>query len=85
MLVVTSITMIEYRFDLSPKMKRIFIMPNKTRDKEKNTLIALTAATNSVALASIYEFHFHALGTKKCHIPNPTEARLPKVTRILTS
>jgi len=63
----------------------MFIRPNKTKDKEKNALIALIAATNSVALVSMYEYHFHALGTKKCHIPKPMEATLPKVTKTLTS
>jgi hypothetical protein len=60
-------------------------MPNNTKDKEKNALIARTAATNSVALASIYEYHFQAVGTKKCHTPKPMEAVLPVITNILTS
>jgi hypothetical protein len=60
----------------------MFTMPNNTRDKEKNTLIARTAATNSVALLSMYENHFQALGTKKCHIPKPMEALLPTITNI---
>jgi hypothetical protein len=60
-------------------------MPNNTKDKEKNALIARTAATSSVALISMYEYHFQALGTKKCHIPKPTEAQLPVITNILTS
>ena len=58
----------------------MFTMPNNTKDKEKNTLIALTAATNSVVLVSMYEYHFHTLGTKKCHIPKPMEALLPTIT-----
>jgi DNA/RNA-binding domain of Phe-tRNA-synthetase-like protein len=62
----------------------MFTIPNNTRDKEKNTLIARTAATNSVALISIYEYQFHALGTKKCHIPKPIEALLQIITNILT-
>ena len=33
----------------------------------------------------MYEYHFHALGTKKCHIPKPIEALLPIVTKTLTS
>ena len=60
-------------------------MPNNTKDKEKNTFIARTATTNSVALMSIYEYHFHASGTKKCHIPKPIEALLPIVTKTLAS
>jgi hypothetical protein len=60
-------------------------MPNNTRDKEKNALIARTAATNSVALLSIYEYHFQAMGSKKCHIPKPIEALLPIITNTLTS
>jgi len=48
-------------------------------------LIARTAAINSVALPLIYEYHFHALGTNKCHIPKPTEAMLPIITKTLTS
>jgi hypothetical protein len=60
-------------------------IPNNTKDKEKKTFIALTARTNSVALASIYEYHFHTLGTKKCHIPKPIEALLPIVTKTLAS
>ena len=60
-------------------------MPNNTKDKEKNALIALTAAINSVALASMYEYHFHALGTKKCHIPKPMEALLPTAIKIIAS
>jgi DNA/RNA-binding domain of Phe-tRNA-synthetase-like protein len=60
-------------------------MPNNTKDKEKNALIARTAATNSVALLSMYEYHFQTVGTKKCHIPKPMEALLPKITKILTS
>jgi DNA/RNA-binding domain of Phe-tRNA-synthetase-like protein len=63
----------------------MFTMPNNTKDKEKNALIARTAATNSVALLSIYEYHFQALGTKKCHIPKPMEALLPIIPKILTS
>jgi hypothetical protein len=47
--------------------------------------MARTAATNSVALISIYEYHFQALGTKKCHIPKPIEALLPIATKTLTS
>jgi len=39
---------------------------------------------SSLALGSIKEYHFHALGTKKCHIPKPTEALLPIITNILT-
>ena len=60
-------------------------MPNNTREREKNALIALIAAINSVALLSIYEYQFHALGTKKCQIPKPIEALLPIITMILTS
>jgi hypothetical protein len=60
-------------------------IPNNTKDKEKNTFIARTATTNSVALMSIYEYHFHASGTKKCHIPKPIEALLPIVTKTLPS
>ncbi len=63
----------------------MFIRPNKTKGKEKNALIALTAATNSVALDSMYEYHFHTLGTKKCQIPKPMEALLPIITKIFTS
>jgi hypothetical protein len=63
----------------------MFTMPNNTKDKEKNALIARTAATNSVALASIYEYHFHALGTKKCHTPKPMEVLLPIITNTFTS
>jgi hypothetical protein len=63
----------------------MFTMPNNTSDKEKNALIARTATINSVALASIYEYHFHALGTKKCHTPKPMEALLPIITNIFTS
>jgi len=59
-------------------------IPNNTKDKEKNAFMARTARTNSVALISIYEYHFHALGTKKCHIPKPIEALLPIITKILT-
>jgi hypothetical protein len=59
----------------------MFTMPNKTKDKEKNALIARTAATNSVALISICEYHFQVLGTKKCHISKPMEALLPIITR----
>jgi hypothetical protein len=33
----------------------------------------------------MYEYHFHAVGTKKCHTPKPIEALLPIVTKILTS
>jgi hypothetical protein len=62
----------------------MFTMPNKTKDKEKNALIARTAATNSVALISICEYHFQVLGTKKCHIPKPMEALLPIITNIFT-
>jgi len=58
-------------------------MPNNTKDKEKNALIARTAATSSVALTSMYEYHFQASGTKKCHIPKPIEALLPIITKIL--
>ena len=64
-------------------MKRMFIIPNSTKDKEKNTLIARTARMSSVAEGSIYEYHFHTLGTEKCHNPNVMEAVLPTVTRIL--
>jgi hypothetical protein len=60
-------------------------MPNNTKDKEKNALIARTAAINSVARLSIYKYHFHAVGTKKCHIPKPMETLLPIVTKTLTS
>lgn len=66
-------------------MKRIFTTPNNTRDNEKNALMARTATTSSVALTSIYEYHFHISGTKKCHIPKPIEAALPTITKILTS
>ena len=60
-------------------------MPNNTKDKEKNALMARTAATNSVALTSIYEYHFQAWGTEKCHIPKSMEAQLPIITNTLTS
>jgi hypothetical protein len=61
----------------------IFTIPNNTRDNEKNTLIARTPNTNSAALASIYEYQFQAVGTKKCQIPKPIEAVMPMATRIL--
>jgi hypothetical protein len=77
--------MIEYLFDLFPYINSKFTIPNNTKDKEKNAFIALTATTNSVALISMYEYHFHALGTKKCHIPKTIEALLPIVTKILAS
>jgi len=80
--VAESITIIEYRFELLPYIKRMFRIPNRTSDKEKNTLIALTATISSVAVGSIYEYHFHTLGTEKCQIPKPIEAVLPKVTKI---
>ncbi len=60
-------------------------MPNSTKDKEKKTLIARTAATNSVALISKYEYQFQAPGIKKCHIPKQIEALLPTITNTLTS
>lgn len=60
-------------------------MPNNTREREKKALIALIAAINSVAALSIYEYQFHALGTKKCQIPKPIDALLPIITKILTS
>ncbi len=63
----------------------MFTTPNNTKAKEKNTLIARTAATSSVALTSIYEYHFYISGTKKCQIPKPIEAKLPLNTKILTS
>jgi hypothetical protein len=47
--------------------------------------MARTAANNSVALMSIYEYHFHAFGIKKCHIPKPIEALLPIVIKTLIS
>ncbi len=59
-------------------------MPNSTKDKEKKTLIARTAATNLVALISIYKYQFQARGIKKCHIPKPIEALMPTITNILT-
>jgi hypothetical protein len=62
----------------------MFTIPNSTKAKEKNTLIALTAATNSVAFTSIYEYYFHISGAKKCQIPKPIEAQLPIITKILT-
>jgi hypothetical protein len=70
---------------LSPYIKSKFTIPNNTKDKEKNTFIVRTATTNSVALISMHEYHFHALGTKKCNIPKPMEALLPIVTKILAS
>jgi hypothetical protein len=63
----------------------MFTMPNSTKDREKNALIARTAATNSVALLSIKEYHFQTLGTKKCHIPKPIEALLPNITKLFIS
>ena len=65
---------------------RIDLLVTGFRQKlQKNACIIRTAATNSVALLSIYEYQFHALGTKKCHIPKPIEALLPIITNILTS
>ena len=66
-------------------MNSMFTTPNKTKAKEKNTLIARTAATSSVALTSIYEYHFQIWGTKKCQIPKPIRPKLPLNTKILTS
>jgi len=45
------------------------IRPNNTSDREKNTLIARTAATSSVVWASIYEYYVQICGTVKCQIP----------------
>jgi len=63
----------------------MFTIPNNNRDREKNALIALIAAINSVAVLSMYVYQFHALGTKKCQIPKPIEALLPIITNIFTS
>jgi hypothetical protein len=63
----------------------IFAIPIKAKDNEKKIFVALIANTSSVALGSMYEYHFHKLGTKKCHIPNPIEILLPIVTKTLTS
>jgi hypothetical protein len=83
--VAASMTIMENLFALSPQTNKTFKMPNKTKHREKKVLIARIATTNSVALASMYEYHFHALGTKKCHIPKPIETILPTVTKILAS
>ena len=63
----------------------MFTTPNNTKAKEKNTLIARTAATNSIALTSMYQYHFQISGTKKCQIPKPIEAKLPLITKIFAS
>jgi hypothetical protein len=57
-------------------------VPSKTSNNEKNTLIARTAITSSVAFLSIYEYQFQMPGIKKCHIPKPIEIMLPIVVRI---
>jgi hypothetical protein len=51
----------------------------------RKNLALSTAATNSVALLSIYDYQFQPEVTKKCHIPKPMEAQLPNITNILTS
>jgi hypothetical protein len=83
--VAASMTIMENLFALSPQTNKTFTMPNKTKHREKKVLIARIATTNSVALASMYEYQFHALGTKKCHIPKPIETVLPTVTKTLAS
>jgi hypothetical protein len=57
-------------------------VPSKTSNNEKKMLIARTAITSSVAVLSIYEYHFQIPGTKKCHIPKPIEMMLPKVVSV---
>lgn len=83
--VATSMMTIEYLLDLVPYMNNMSTAPNNIKDREKNTLIALTAIISSVALTSIYEYQFHNLGTKKCQTPNPIDRLLPTITRTLAS
>ena len=59
--------------------------PNNTNAREKKTLIARTATTNSAALGSMNEYQFQALGTKKCQMPKPMDDKLPMITNIFTS
>jgi hypothetical protein len=79
---IESMTIVE---NLSSCFLNTIIMlavPSKTSNNEKNTLIARTAITSSVAFLSIYEYQFQMPGIKKCHIPKPIEIMLPIVVRI---
>ena len=78
-------TINEYLFELFPNINNRFIDPNRTRVREKKVFIAFTAIINSVARSSMWEYHFHILGTKKCQIPKPIEAALPVAINILAS
>ena len=83
--VATNTTITEYFEYFSAYISKIFIIPNRIKESEKNMLIALIATTNSVAEESIYEYHFQVVGTKKCHIPNPIDIILPNETSIFVN